>query len=359
MNPILIFQTAFLGDLLLAIPLVKRIKKKFPTHSLQLASRHGFGQIFKEVGLVDQVIDIRKSPSTTYKDQLRSLKKENYDFIFCPHYSIRTNLLMMSLNSAMKVGFGNFWNYGVFHKRISRNMRLPDALRQLQLISPWDPEVLRGLEIYDKERPNILDLSELPPLNGRLSVPNFSSMSLKKEIQGHPNYTAILNKYSQAAGAVFMAPGSVWKTKRWKKEKYRELAKKFPKVVLVGSPQERPLCEEIAQGLDHIINLAGEPSLFELFFLLTQASLLVCNDSGSMHMGSAAETPTVAIFGPTILEFGFQPWQDQALVVENKNLPGRPCGIHGGETCKKGHKDCMEGVEVENVYRACQKLLER
>lgn len=354
-SKILVFQTAFLGDLLLCIPLIKRIKNKFPDNEIHLVCRSGCGQIFIETGLVDKVFEVNKSNKIQYKEVIASLKKETYESIFCPHYSVRSNLIVKSLKAKNKIGFSNWWNFIVFNTRVKRNLKLPDALRQLQLISHLDAQVDERIHNYLKERAKF-DKIDLSSLSHRILVPEVASMSLKDKLQKHPRYNEILKKFPQTKSSVFMAPGSVWNTKKWTDTSYRELTQKFNKVSLIGSPQEKELCSQIARGLPHAENLAGIPSLFELFVLLTQAKLLVCNDSGSMHMGSVAETPTVAIFGPTVLEIGYQPWQNKALVVENKNLDCRPCGLHGPQKCPLGHHNCMKTISSDQVYKATTQL---
>lgn len=355
---ILIFQTAFLGDLLLSIPLIKRIRKKFPDHSITLICRSGCGDIFRELSLVDQVREVNKSRKFEYRYLIQELKKQSFDYIFSPHYSFRTNWIVMGLKANFKVGFENFWNKFFLTHKIKRNLKLPDALRQLQLMAPFDEEVSQGLDGYLDKRMQIqtLDLSQLNPSQNRVPVPSFADMCLKSELRKHPKYEDILKDYQNTQHAVFLAPGSVWNTKKWTEEGYRKVAQSYSNIVLIGSPQERELCERIGAGLKHVQNIAGHPSLFELFIILSKARLVICNDSGSMHMASVAGVPTVAIFGPTVLEIGYQPWQDRALVVENKNLDCRPCGKHGPQKCPLGHHNCMKSITADQVVSAADKL---
>jgi heptosyltransferase-2 len=356
---VLILQTAFLGDLLLSIPLVKRIRKRFPNHLITLVCRNGCGDIFRELSLVDQVFEVNKSCKPEYRQLIQDLKKQNYDYIFSPHYSFRTNWIVRGLKANFKVGFENFWNKFFLTHKIKRNLNLPDALRQLQLIAPFDKEVSLGIEEYLDKRMQIqtLDLNHLNPSQNRIPVPSFANMCLKSELSKHPQYEEILKAYQNTQHAVFLAPGSVWNTKKWTEEGYRKVAQSYSNVVLIGSPQERDLCDRICSGMKNVQNIAGRPSLFELFVILTKARLVICTDSGAMHMASVAGASTVAIFGPTVLEIGYQPWQDRALVVENKNLNCRPCGKHGPQKCPLGHHNCMKSISAEQVISAADKLL--
>jgi heptosyltransferase-2 len=77
-------------------------------------------------------------------------------------------------------------------------------------------------------------------------------------------------------------------------------------------------------------------------------------------LAALVSAPTVGIFGPTILEFGFRPWNSNAIVVEtHKQLTCRPCGKHGPQVCPVGTHECMESINVETVWKAGQILLSR
>jgi heptosyltransferase-2 len=120
---------------------------------------------------------------------------------------------------------------------------------------------------------------------------------------------------------------------------------------------EYELCEVIANQLNRKINLAGKCTLWESLLVLSAAKLVVCNDSGSMHMGAFADVPTVAIFGPTVLTQGFRPWQNHATVVENNKINCRPCGKHGHKTCPLKHHDCMKTISSDLVFSACRSYI--
>src|SRR5690606_20394319 len=102
---------------------------------------------------------------------------------------------------------------------------------------------------------------------------------------------------------VYIFPGSVWPTKRWSEEGFAQVGSKLTEdgyqVYWMGSPAEADLCRALAQQVPASVSLAGQLNLNECLNLLKNGRLLISNDSGSMHMGSVAGIPTVAIFGPT------------------------------------------------------------
>ena len=96
-------------------------------------------------------------------------------------------------------------------------------------------------------------------------------------------------------------------------------------MVVLGSAEDSPLAQELCQRLRvPVLNSTGKLSLMHTAALLQQCHLLLSNDSGLMHMATALRVPVVAIFGPTVQEFGFYPFKASAQVVSTA-LACRPC----------------------------------
>ena len=89
--------------------------------------------------------------------------------------------------------------------------------------------------------------------------------------------------------------------------------------------------------------------------LLQRCRLLLSNDSGLMHLATALHVPVVTIFGPTVQEFGFYPFQATAQVIST-TLACRPCSTKGSARCPLGHHHCMQHVTVAEVLSAAQHL---
>ena len=94
----------------------------------------------------------------------------------------------------------------------------------------------------------------------------------------------------------------------------------------------------------------------ELAQVLKQAEILICNDSGTMHVASSVGTPVVSIFGPTVPSQGYSPWNKKSRIVE-VNLSCRPCGAHGHDLCPIGTHDCMKKVTAEMVLTKAKEIL--
>lgn len=155
-----------------------------------------------------------------------------------------------------------------------------------------------------------------------------------------------------------LAPGSVWQTKRW--PYYPELAMKAgerARVVVIGGADDASLAAAIAEHVPSAINAAGQLSLLESAELIGRCAALVSNDSAPVHLASAMNTPTLAIFGPTIPAFGFGPLADVNDIAGHDTLPCRPCDRHGPRRCPLGHWRCMRELSVEEVHHRLLQLL--
>jgi heptosyltransferase-2 len=83
---------------------------------------------------------------------------------------------------------------------------------------------------------------------------------------------------------------------------------------------------------------------------------LVSNDTGLMHAATAMGTPVIALFGPTVRQFGFAPTGAEDRILEVDNLSCRPCSLHGGSRCPRGHFRCMLGLDVATTMDAVETL---
>jgi heptosyltransferase-2 len=122
--------------------------------------------------------------------------------------------------------------------------------------------------------------------------------------------------------------------------------------VVIGSRDDAELAAAVvaaAPGRAH--SAAGELDLRAAAALLERASVLVTNDSAPLHLATAAGTPVVALFGPTVPAQGFGPrgTADRALGV---TLGCRPCSAHGPQVCPLLHHRCMRDLPVEQVVQA-------
>jgi ADP-heptose:LPS heptosyltransferase len=170
----------------------------------------------------------------------------------------------------------------------------------------------------------------------------------------------LMERHGVGGGPIaVVVPGSAWATKRWPAVGYARLAALMAselglRVVLVGSSDERELCDEVAlKAGDGAVNVAGEATLGVTAAVIAGAAVFVGNDSGPTHMAMALGVPSVAIFGPT--DPGQFDFRGHELVY--RDLACSACSFYGSERCHLGHRDCMLSIAPEEVLESVSRLL--
>jgi len=216
---------------------------------------------------------------------------------------------------------------------------------------------------YDRDRHHAQRLWMLAsPAGGSDEVP-----VLRPALYPSAADVARVDELLEAAGVhhserlVALAPGSVWATKRW--PSYAALAADLvaqwsdARVVVLGATGDTALAAAIVaavtqQGGRPALDTTGQLSLLGSAALLARCAVLVSNDSAPLHLASAMNTPTVALFGPTVPALGFGPLAERRQVIEESPLACRPCHAHGPIRCPLGHWRCMRDIAPSRVAAA-------
>lgn len=347
-KPILVVQTAFLGDLILCNALLKEIRRQRPQSPIYLVTRQGFGTLMKALGLADEVREIEKGNGASYQTLVDEFKKLSFEWIFCPHPSLRSKLFVRKLSAEAKVGFrGPFW-FLFFSKTVAK-YDLPDALKQWALLSAVVPELRKPLGYVRHLSWNKKTQTGLLP-----SVPKEYSVECRSALLEMKMATVV----APHTWAFF--PGSVWATKQWTEKGFLDLAKKLSEqgmqILWLGGPDEKGICQKLAEQMPSSRSLAGQTSLLETLVILSRCEGAVANDSGGQHLAAVAGIPILSVFGPTTLDAGFRPWTNLCGIAEKDDLFCRPCGRHGHRACPRGTHECMEHLPASEVYPVWESL---
>jgi heptosyltransferase-2 len=333
----LVVQTAFLGDLILSIPVLRRIKSQFPADELAIVCKKGLGDFLLREKIVDYAFEVEKSNSTSYTEVKAKLNQFNINYIFCIHRSLRSILFVSGLKANKKFGYSSVSGFWVFDETVDYIKEFPEVIRQFKILEPVDSGVRKE---FSHDEFEFLNEMNHP-------VPEFFSFTADPRVSRNRRI------------AIF--PGSVWATKRWTEEGFTHvgqmLTDKGYQVDLLGGPDEKELCEKIAAGIKGAKVLAGSMSIAETIASMANYDLVISNDSAPTHMAVFKGVPVVTIFGPTTLELGFRPWSNNARVVQNNSMDCRPCGAHGHQVCPLTHHECMKTVSAMQVYAAVTDLL--
>lgn len=359
---ILIVQTAFLGDLLLAAPMLKSIRKKYPQAQIYLLCRKGLGAFVQQLGLVDVFFEIQKKDSKSYQAAYQQIAELDFSIVFCPHESLTSALFVRKIRAEKKIAFRKWWNFLFFDTLVVRDSELPEALRQLSLVEPLDDSLGSHLQSFKQQQNNFLQMQSSAAQSSALTVltpvPDWARADINEKILG----TYSPKNLPEKGNFICLFPGSVWATKQWTEKGFLQLAEKIKNqlkldVVWMGSAVEKELCARLSQSLPGSISLAGETNLLQTMLVLAHAKLVVCNDSGGQHMAALLSKPTVSIFGPTVVRYGYRPWNSNSVIVENINIKCRPCGKHGHQKCPIGTHECMTSISADQVFEACRQML--
>ncbi|NNG16404.1 MAG: glycosyltransferase family 9 protein, partial [Gemmatimonadales bacterium] len=160
---------------------------------------------------------------------------------------------------------------------------------------------------------------------------------------------------------VAFVPGAAQATRRWPADSWVELIKRVTDTgadaVIVGGRQDATLAADIAlRGGARAASSAGLLSLQGIGAILKRAEAAIAGDGGVLHMATGVGTPVVALFGPTVREFGRFPYRAHATVVE-RDLRCRPCSLEGGRTCPLKHHDCMHSIHPPDVFNVLARIL--
>ena len=152
-------------------------------------------------------------------------------------------------------------------------------------------------------------------------------------------------------------PGGSSFDKRWPEKQYAELADRLVEqynatILLLHGPEEAALAHDVQQAMQSRAIIRAPETIRELGALLSCCNLVVCNDSGPMHLAAALDVPMVAVFGPTD-HIAWHPLSENASIVR-RDMPCWPCSAH---KCKIGW-ECTKKLPVEPVWEATTKTIE-
>ena len=322
---ILLIQTAFIGDVVLITPLIREIKKIFPNSLLDVMVIPQAAGLLENNPHINSIIkfDKRKSKYKAFKAALKLLRQNKYDISISPHSSLTTAFLMFAARIPIRVGFARWSSqYLLTHKPLHLKGKLKIE-KNLNLLTAFAES-------------NFSIQTELYPTDAMYE----KAESIISELRTH------------SKKIIALAPGSNWFTKRWPQSYYADLVSKLNEngygIVFIGSSIEREICNDISPN-NNSFNLAGELSLLGSAALISNCELIVCNDSGAMHLANAVKTDVFVFFGPTVQRIGYSPIGKNDFVFE-KDLDCRPCSSHGTKKCPLDHFNCMNLITSDLVF---------
>lgn len=325
MKKILIIQTAFIGDTVLATSLIEKLKSHYPEIRIDFLLRKGNEGVLAGNPFIEKTwIWIKKK--SKYKNLLaliQSIRKERYDLVINAQRYAATGILTAFSGAKETRGFRSnpmsFLFSKKFHYSIDNKDVKHETLRLHQLIEDLTDGVPGKPKIY----------------------PSQADESKASQFKKRPYVT--------------MTPSSVWFTKQMPFLKWVELINAFDRsydIIILGGKDNIPEAKKLCQAVEnpHTLMLAGSMNFTESAALMRDAAMNYVNDSAPLHFCSAVNAPVTAIFCSTVPEFGFTALSDKSYIVEtSEKLACRPCGFHGKKRCPETHFKCGNDISLEQL----------
>lgn len=320
LNRILIIRLSSLGDILLTTPLVRSLKKKYPDILINFLLRKEYRDVYKFNPYINNLYLLERD--NRFPDELLNQK---YNLVL----DLQNNFRSVGIRKKVETEKVRVFNKKTFEKLLLVNFKI-NKLKNAEQIPVRYAASLEDFQLDDEG----LDLftGDVNPL-------------IKKNEKRYIGF----------------APGSRHFTKMWPEDYYISLGNKLFfsgfTIVLFGGKDDKDLCERLSQKIQGSINLSNDNDLLLTAVNIKECLAVVCNDSGLMHAACAVKVPVMALYGSTVKEFGFTPYRNRNLILENKTLTCRPCTHIGRESCPKKHFKCMLELTPELAFDKLQEFI--
>lgn len=328
---ILIIHTAFIGDIVLSTPLIKKLRDTYPKAEITYLTTPVGASILRNNPHLNHIIEYDKRGEHKgikgFWAIAKKLKMEAYNLVITPHRYLRSTFLTFLTGAPIRRGYDSAAASFLYNERVHYDKSKHEVEKLLSFV-PKDEGKRYEIEIFPTE----------------LEVEKVDKLLEKRREK-----------------VVVVAPGSKWFTKKWPLEYFNRVIKELEKredttVVVVGGKEEMFLNMPLANTT---IDLRGKTTLLELAEVIRRADIVLTNDSSPIHIASAFPNVRIlALFGPTVEKFGFFPWSKNSEVFQVEGLECRPCSIHGGDSCPKKHFKCMLDIKPEMVLERIESILE-
>ncbi len=339
MQRIAIFRALQLGDLLVAVPALRAMRKRFPTAEITLIGlpwASSFVQRFNRY--IDRFIEFPGFPGIEEVEVkpertvcfLEEQRAYNYDLVIQMHGDGRaSNPFALQLGGSVTVGYYK----GKRPAGLTTGRKYPEGLSEIE----------RNLALA-----RLLDCPDEDP---RLEFPLFN--------HDYAEAAALLHRLPLATRPwIGIHAGARPPSRRWPVKYFAQVADTFAQrfnaqIILTGGPGEKSIVQQVADLMaTRPLNIAGETSLGGLAALISELDLFISNDTGPAHIANAVDVPSVTIFGPADYR-RWAPINSERHRIVRHPVRCSPCSYWD---CPIDHR-CLHWIHPDEVVEAGTSLL--
>jgi lipopolysaccharide heptosyltransferase II len=330
-----------LGDVILATPLLGALRENFPGATITLLAKRHAEPLLLHSGLVDEVVPFdfpwtafegKYRPSRydtpAFENLFRQLRKRDFDVSLDARRDIRSNVVTYLAGARRRIGY----DFGGGAHLLTDVV--PSGDQNAHKIEDW-LELLKplGVRVRGERKP-------------RLAVTEGERASARDRLK--------LLGISSVGPLMGLHPGASHAVRRWDQSRFSEVLEN----VLANDGAQAVIFEEREGDSAGISTSRAVPrvrtGVRELMAMIAECDLVLCNDSGPMHIAEALDVPVIALFGGSRSDW-YGPRGEFHSVVQVDDMPCRPCF----DACIFSSARCMEGISTERVLSGTRSQLDR
>jgi len=335
---ILITRLSHIGDCVLTLPMVNRIKDRYPDSTITWAIESPTQKLLAGHRAVDEFLVVpkrwMKQPSCWF-DLRRQFRQRNFDIAIDPQGITKSAMLGWLSGAKTRIGVKGKWG------------------REL---SPWlNNRLVEPSESHLADR----SLELLSQIEGFGETPDEARYGFPLDPAAVEFCQTFLNE-SQLGRFAVINPGASWASKRWDNQRFGEVGSSLFRrqgirsVITWAGAEEESMAAEIASVDSDALVIAPQTNLPQLAALLSLATLFIGCDTGPLHIAAAVGTPCVGLYGTTLpQDSGAWPWADPTPHVAVQKW-------HQSGTCRQrrsAENGAMMDILASDVVVACESSL--
>ena len=323
---ILIIRFSSIGDIVLTSPVIRCVKEQLKNAELHFLTKAKFQGLLAANPHISKIHCLNNS----LKEVLAELEEEQFDLVIDLHKSLRSRAIVRKLKlqtySFKKLNIKK-WLFTKFKLNKLPNIHLVDryfeGLKRLKI--KYDS---KGLDYF------IPSTCNLPPDLQEVCKQPYTVWSL----------------------------GGTYTTKKLPPGKMIELSNKLKaRIILIGGKEDTAIAKDLMNksSSQNLYNYSGDLSIDQSALLIKNAQHIITHDTGMMHIAAAFKKSISVIWGNTHPSLGMYPfgYENGSTVFNHEvDLKCRPCSKLGYNECPKGHFNCMNLQNVDEIVKNCHSI---